>query len=94
MLNLFAECGNGFYLTDVQGLHAGMNKTSGNFSLQAAGYMIRNGKLAEPVNLITIAGNLLKVMESIKALANNSEMQLSSITCPSVYIKSIAVSGK
>ena len=40
------------------------------------------------------SGNLLKVMEDIKALANNSETQLSSITCPSVYIKSIAVSGK
>ena len=91
---IFATIGDGIYITEVQGLHAGMNKTSGNFSLQAAGFMIRNGKLAEPVNLITIAGNLLKVMEDIKELANNSKTQLSSITCPSVYIKSIAVSGK
>ena len=91
---IFSTISEGIYITEVQGLHAGMNKTSGNFSLQAAGFMIRDGKLAEPVNLITIAGNLLKVMEDIKALANNSETQLSSITCPSVYIKSIAVSGK
>lgn len=84
----------GVYITDVQGLHAGMNRQSGNFSLQASGFMIRNGKIAEPINLITIAGNLLKVMQDVLEVANNSKTQLSSITCPSVYIRSIAVSGK
>lgn len=84
----------GVYITDVQGLHAGMNRQSGNFSLQASGFMIRDGKKAEPINLITIAGNLMKVMQDVVDIANNSETQLSSITCPSVYVRSIAVSGK
>lgn len=84
----------GVYINDVQGLHAGMNMQSGNFSLQAAGFMIRDGKIAEPINLITIAGNLFELMKDVKEIANNSETQLSSITCPSVYIRSIAISGK
>ncbi len=91
---IFATINEGIYITEIQGIHAGMNTTSGNFSLQANGFMIRNGLIAEPVNLITIAGNLINVMLDIKDLANNSETQLSSITCPSVYIKSITVSGK
>lgn len=91
---IFANIEEGVYITDVQGLHAGMNITSGNFSLQASGFMIKDGKIDKPINLITIAGNLLKVMEDIICLANNSETQLSAITCPSVYIKSISVSGK
>lgn len=82
------------YITDIQGLHSGMNQQSGNFSLQAKGFMIRNGKIAEPINLITIAGNLLNVMNDIKDIANNNETQISSINCPSVLIKAISVSGK
>ncbi len=105
-LNLFVKPGKyseeemispiseGVYITEIQGLHAGMNQQSGNFSLQAKGFMIRNGKIAEPINLITIAGNLLSIMHDIKEVANNSETQLSSITCPSVLIRSIAVAGK
>lgn len=91
---IFAKIKDGVYITEIQGLHAGMNVTSGNFSLQASGFMIKDGKIDKPVNLITIAGNLLKVMEDIVCLANNSETQLSAITCPSAYIKSISVSGK
>lgn len=83
----------GFYLTEVQGLHAGLNPTSGDFSLQASGFMIRDGKFAEPVNLVTIAGNLQKLFLEVKAVANDSELQLSSYTTPSVLVKKLAVSG-
>ncbi len=91
---MLAPISEGVYITEIQGLHAGMNQQSGNFSLQAKGFMIRNGAIAEPVNLITIAGNLLTVMNDIKDVANNAETQLSSITCPSVLIRSIAIAGK
>lgn len=83
----------GFYLTEVQGLHSGLNPTSGDFSLQASGFMIRDGKFAEPVNLVTVAGNLAKVFLDVKAVANDSELQLSSYTTPSVLVKKLAVSG-
>ena len=36
----------GVYITELTGLHSGMNPHSGNFSLQCAGFMIRNGKRA------------------------------------------------
>lgn len=83
----------GFYLTEVEGLHSGLNPTSGDFSLQASGFMIRDGKFAEPVNLVTIAGNLQKLFLEVKAVANDSELQLSSYTTSSVLVKKLAVSG-
>ncbi len=83
----------GFYLTEVQGLHSGLNPTSGDFSLQASGFMIRDGKLAEPVNLVTIAGNLQKLFLDVKAVANENELQLSSYTTSSILVKKLAVSG-
>lgn len=92
---LISKIKEGVYINDLQGLHAGMNGRSGNFSLQSAGFMIRDGKLAEPLALITIAGNLLEVFKDIKDIANNSELILrTSTTCPSVYVKKISVTGK
>ena len=91
---LIAKVGNGVYINNVQGLHAGMNAQSGNFSLQAQGFMIRDGKLAEPLSLITVAGNLFDIFMNIKELASNNELQTNSYDVPSVFIKAIQVSGK
>lgn len=92
---IFSSIKEGVYITELQGLHAGMNQRSGNFSLQSAGFMIRDGKLAEPLSLITIAGNLLDLFNNIKEVANNSKLIVqTSSTCPSIYFKKIAVTGK
>ncbi|MGI6713817.1 MAG: TldD/PmbA family protein [Bacilli bacterium] len=90
---LFEKVKDGFYLTEVQGLHAGLNPTSGNFSLQASGFAIRNGKLAEPIAHITVAGNLLDVFKDVVAVGNNLELQLSSTSTPSILIKGLMVAS-
>lgn len=84
----------GIYIKDVQGLHAGLNSQSGNFSLQASGFMIRDGKIQEPVNLITVAGNLLQLFKDVIAVSSDSELQLSSMTTSSVLVKKLSISGK
>ena len=85
----------GVYITDLQGLHAGINPRSGNFSLQSAGFMIKDGKLAEPLALITIAGNLLEMFNNIKDVGNNLKLiTQTSITCPSISVKKMSITGK
>ncbi|MCQ2792950.1 MAG: TldD/PmbA family protein [Bacilli bacterium] len=84
----------GVYITELEGLHAGMNAKSGNFSLQAQGFMIRDGKLAEPLSLITVAGNLVEVFNSIKEIANDVSLEMSQTSSPSILIKKLAISGK
>jgi len=78
----------------VQGLHAGLNPQSGNFSLQASGFLIENGAIKRPVNLITIAGNLKELFLDVKEVGSDSELQLSSFNVPSLLIKRLAVSGQ
>jgi PmbA protein len=84
----------GLLISEVQGLHSGLNSQSGNFSLQASGFLIENGKKTTPVNLITIAGNLMDLFMNVKEVGNDSELQLSSFTAPSILVKKLAVSGK
>ncbi len=91
---LFEKAKNGVYITSLEGLHSGMNPQSGNYSLLAEGFMIRDGKLAEPLSLITVAGNLFDTMNQIQAVGNNIEVTMSTHHVPSVLVKSISVSGK
>lgn len=91
---LFKEVGNGVYITEVSGLHAGLNARSGNFSLQSTGYMIENGIKGHPLDIITVSGNLVDLFNSIISVGSDSRTFLSAIRCPSVIIKKIAVSGK
>ena len=85
----------GVYITELTGLHSGMNSHSGNFSLQCSGFMIRDGKKAEPLALITVAGNLINVFNNIKCIANNNKLVIGNqMSCPSIYVGKMAISGK
>ncbi len=56
---LMSDIKEGLYVTELIGM--GINGITGDYSRGAAGFMIRNGVLAEPVAEITIAGNLLEM---------------------------------
>ena len=53
---LMADIGLGLYVTELMGM--GVNAVTGDYSRGAAGFMIRDGAIAEPVAEITIAGTL------------------------------------
>ena len=91
---LFEEIGNGVYITSVQGLHAGLNPRSGNFSLQSTGYLIENGKKTHGLDIITVSGNLVDLFNSITEVGSDSKLFSAGIECPSVIVKKIAISGK
>jgi Predicted Zn-dependent proteases and their inactivated homologs len=88
------EMGNGIVITDLSGLHSGTNAVSGDFSLLSKGYTVENGKKAEPVEQITIAGNFYKLLESVKAVGNDLFFPAAGIGSPSVDIGEISVAGK
>ena len=91
---LFAEVGNGVYITEVSGLHAGLNPQSGNFSLQSTGFMIENGKKGKPLDLITVSGNLLDIFQDVIEVGNDTYVSPSGVSAQSLLIKKIVVSGK
>jgi PmbA protein len=65
---LFAEAGDGLYVTNVVGLHSGVNPVSGQFSVGASGIEIKGGKLAGPVREATIAGDLIGALQGVRAV--------------------------
>ena len=56
---LMADIREGLYVTELIGM--GVNGVTGDYSRGAAGFMIRDGQLAEPVAEITIAGHLAEM---------------------------------
>ncbi len=91
--DLVSSIQDGLVITDLQGAHAGANPVSGDFSLQASGFVIENGKETKPVALITIAGNFLKLLSDVVAVGNDTKTGYYGITCPSIKLKGIQVSG-
>jgi PmbA protein len=64
---LLAQAGEGVCVTDVAGLHAGVNPVSGVFSVGASGRAIRAGELAEPLREFTIASDLVSMLRAVRA---------------------------
>jgi len=93
--DLVQQVGQGLLLTSLQGLHSGLDAISGNFSLQAAGFVIENGKVGRPVSLITVAGNLFTLLQDIEAVGNDSRNGFNPmVVSPSLIVKQLMVSGK
>ena len=90
---LLANLGDGLYLTEVSGLHAGANPISGDFSLLARGYEIKGGKISRAVEEFTVAGNFYQLLKDITGVGNDLLFEASPIGSPSVLVKSLSVAG-
>ena len=91
---LFEMVNDGIYITELEGLHAGINSVSGNFSLKAEGFLIKDGKKDHPVALITVSGNLLKLFQDVIAVGNDAKMQQGGVFAPSFVIRKLSIAGK
>jgi PmbA protein len=85
---------SGVYITEVSGTHAGINGINGDFSLQSQGFLIEDGKLTDPVRLITIGGNLFDMLSKVEKIGNDLKFDYTGTGAPSIKIKELAVSGK
>ncbi len=83
---------NGLYLTEMFG--SGVNSVTGDFSQGASGYWIENGELTYPVQEITIAGNVLKVLKNVQSIGNDLNFKLGSTASPTLLISEMTVGGE
>lgn len=91
---LFEGVSEGVYITSVGGLHAGLNVVAGTFNLQSSGYMIRDGKLAEPVTLFVVSGNFYEMMNNVEKIGNDAPLKNTGVSCPSLKVNGLMISGK
>jgi len=83
---------SGLYLDRVGG--QGMNSTTGDFSMGANGYWIENGEITHAVQEITVAGNVLKMLNNVKAVGNDLSFKLGTTASPTLLVSEITVGGE
>ena len=81
-----ADIAEGFYCTDLIGF--GVNGVTGDYSRGASGFRIRNGRIAHPVNEVTV-----KDMFANLAPADDLRF-LSGVDAPHVRIDGMTVAGR
>lgn len=84
-----ADIKEGFYVTELLGM--GVNGITGDYSRGAAGFMIRDGALAEPVAEITIAGNLSDIFMHMTP-ANDLRLRRGT-DAPTVRVEGMTIAG-
>ncbi|PWK14373.1 TldD/PmbA family protein [Tumebacillus permanentifrigoris] len=94
---LIAGTERGLLLVELQGIHAGTNAVSGDFSLFCIGHLIENGQVVRPVNQITVSGNFLELLNNVEAVGDDlyfNGFGRGACGSPSLKIKSLAIAGK
>jgi PmbA protein len=92
---LLAQAGEGVFVTDVAGLHSGVNPVTGVFSVGASGRTIAGGALAEPIREFTIAGELVAMLRAVVAAGAEARWVPfgGSVKTPPLLVSELAISG-
>jgi len=92
---LLGEVGEGVLVTDVAGLHSGVNPVSGVFSVGASGLAIRGGEPAEPLREFTIASDLVSMLKAVRATGADARWVPfgGSVSTPSLLVGEMTIAG-
>lgn len=82
---------NGFYVTAMLG--SGANPVTGDYSRGANGMWIENGELTHAVQEVTVAGNLLTMLEDVDGIGNDLSFR-GSVAAPTLRFRELTVSGE
>ncbi len=95
LAGLLRRAGDGLYVTDVAGLHSGVNAVSGTFSVGASGRLIAGGELAAPVRELTIASDLVSMLRAVEAVGSEGRWVPfgGSVKAPPLLVGEMSVSG-
>ena len=95
--DMIARTGDGLMITDLQGMHAGANPITGDFSLAAKGFRIEGGRLGSAVQQVTVAGNFYELLRDVEAVGGDLEFLSPGVSCfgsPSLIVKGLSVAGE
>jgi len=87
---LIAAMGRGLVVTGLMG--QGVNTVTGDYSRGAEGFWVENGKIAYPVDGVTIAGNMASMFRVIEAVGSDVDPR-SHIRTGSILINGLTIAG-
>jgi PmbA protein len=88
---LLARMGTGLLVTEVMG--QGVNTITGDYSRGAAGFWVEHGKIAYPVEEITIAANLREMFAGIQAVGRDVDRR-SHLLTGSILLDQMTIAGE
>lgn len=91
---ILASVGTGLFVQSISGVHSGVNRVSGDFSVGAEGLLITDGTLGAPVREITIASSIQRMLQHILHIGGDVERLPSSAFGVTLAIDDIAMSGE
>ena len=94
---LVAQLDSGLIITELSGLHAGLNPVSGDFSLLAKGLLVHDGSVVRSVDQITCAGNFISLMNNIIGVGSDLKFGFPGggrFGSPSLLIEKLMIAGK
>ena len=94
--DLLKELKDGLVISELEGLHAGVDAVSGDFSLKAAGFLVENGAIVRPVSNITVAGNFVTMMKDVIAVGSDLRFGMPQggyFGSPSILVSGLSVAG-
>ena len=71
----------------------GFNPVTGDYSRGAAGLWIEHGRIAHPVEEITVAGHLSEMLSNIDAVGNDL-LRLGRVSSPTLRVARMTVAGE
>jgi len=92
---LLGEAADGVYVSDVAGLHSGVNPVTGVFSVGASGRAIEGGELGRPLREFTIASDLVSMLRAVRSAGSQPRWVPfgGSVSTPPLLIGEMTVSG-
>jgi len=87
---MLQRLGRGLFVTELLG--SGVNLLTGDYSRGASGFWVEGGRIAYPVQEITIAGNMKSMLRDIVAIGSDAYAQ-GAKTVGSVLIKKMKMAG-
>jgi PmbA protein len=87
---MLEKLGTGLFVIELMG--QGVNYVTGDYSRGASGFWVENGRIAYPVQEITIAGNMKDMFQGIEAIGADA-YTMGAKTIGSVLINRMKVAG-
>ena len=104
--NLYVKCGNksfdelvkdldnGIIIDEAFGFHSGVDKKTGNISVQAEGLYVKSGKIIKGLNMIILQTNIFEVFSNVIEIGNDLSKSSLSVLAPSLLLSDITITGK
>ena len=84
---------DGIIITNVEGVHAGINDITGDISLQAQGLLVENKKIIRVLNMIILSTNIKELLNNVIEVGSDLKEFSSSMSSPSLLLDNITISG-